>query len=54
MLFMVIESFRDILMYGRWPDFGPLLAVGVGSLLLLGVGVALLRRFDRVYPKRLP
>ncbi len=49
----LLEAFRDVLMYQRWPDFGALGAVALASLLLTTAGAAVLHRFDRVYPRSL-
>jgi len=47
----IINSYRDILMYGRWPDFQALSVIAAGSLLLLAIGVALIHHNDYRYPK---
>lgn len=47
----ILDSYRDILMYGRWPDFQDLLVIAVGSSVLLLAGAALIRRNDYRYPK---
>jgi len=51
---IVIESYRDVLMEGQWPDFVGLGWVGLGSMGAMLVGVSVLGRYDREYPKRLP
>ncbi|MGH0034630.1 MAG: ABC transporter permease [Myxococcota bacterium] len=47
----LIESFRDVLMYQRWPSWSGLLGVLVASLVLASVGFSILGRYDRVYPR---
>ena len=49
----IIESFRDVLMYGRWPDWSGLGIIAFVSLLLGFVGLTILRRNDGVYEKYL-
>ena len=48
---IVIESYRDILMHGRWPSFDLLGMTVVGSLVLVAVGQFLINRNDLQYPK---
>ena len=47
----LIEAFRDILMYQQWPDFSSLAIISLLSLLVMGIAMYLLRRFEYVYPK---
>lgn len=47
----IIESYRVILLEGEWPAPLPLLSIALGALLFIGVGAALLGRFDRLYPR---
>lgn len=47
----IIEAYRDILMFGDWPDWAALLKVGVFALGALYVTQFLIRRFDHVYPR---
>jgi lipopolysaccharide transport system permease protein len=47
----IIHAWRDALLYGRWPDMTSLSLVLLFSLLLCGLGLFLLRRFDRLYPR---
>jgi lipopolysaccharide transport system permease protein len=49
----LIESHRDILMYGRWPSLTALLGVTLFSLVACWAGWAITRRYDRVYSKNL-
>ena len=48
---VLIESYRAVLLHGAWPHWDRLAAIVAVSLLLLGAGMALFRRFDHVYPK---
>ena len=47
----VLESARDILMRGQWPDWMLLAKAAVGSLLLLVVAIAVIHRLAPRYPK---
>lgn len=47
----LIQAYRDVLLLHRWPDMIHLAAVGILAVLTLSMGVAMLKRFDRVYPK---
>ncbi len=47
----MIESYRAVLVYGHWPDWGLVGYIFVGSLVCLAIAWYLLNRFDRVYPK---
>jgi len=47
----IIESYRDVLLYERWPDFGALALVAGVSLLIGGLGLWIMARFERVYPR---
>jgi lipopolysaccharide transport system permease protein len=50
----VIESYREVVMYGRWPDLPALAAVAVVAVCLNLVGLGILGRFDYVYPRLSP
>lgn len=50
---ILVEDFRNVLVQGISPDPVPLLMIAFGSLLTLGVGLLLLFRFDRIFPKRI-
>jgi lipopolysaccharide transport system permease protein len=47
----ILESARDILTRGQWPDWGLLLQAGAGSVLVLVVAVVLILRLAPRYPK---
>ncbi len=47
----IINGFRDVLMNGRWPDWVALAWVALFSLAVYAVAYAILRHFDRIYPK---
>jgi len=48
---VVIESYRDILLYDSWPAVGKLLMIGALGLLGCAAATVVVRRFDFVYPK---
>lgn len=50
---LMLQSFRDILMYDRWPPTIPLLIVTVLSLLAIYIGAFLISRFNQIYAKRI-
>lgn len=47
----LIESYRDVLIDHKWPDWGPLALIAVASCALSLPAMYLLTRYDRVYPK---
>lgn len=47
---VLLHEYREILLYGHWPDWGQLTSIGLFSLLLLTAGVALLHLYDRKLP----
>jgi homopolymeric O-antigen transport system permease protein len=47
----VFEGYRTVLMGGQWPNGSVLLWIGGGSLPVIALGVYLLHRFDRLYPR---
>jgi lipopolysaccharide transport system permease protein len=47
----LIKAYRDILVYGNWPDWGYLAGVFAFSALLFGCAFLLVRKFDRLYPR---
>lgn len=47
----IIEAYRDILMFGNWPDWAALLKVGAFALVSLYVAQFLIRKFDHIYPR---
>ena len=49
----VIRGFRAVLLEQQWPDWTALAGVVLFSLVVYGLALALLRRYDRVYPKLL-
>jgi len=48
---VIISAYRSVLLQGVWPDWGALLWVGVLGFLLILLGMRLIQRFDRTYPK---
>jgi ABC-type polysaccharide/polyol phosphate export permease len=50
-LFTILESYRDVIYYGRLPDFGLLAAVLGGSLILLVVGTMFFKRLEPAFAK---
>ncbi|HEX4299990.1 MAG TPA: ABC transporter permease [Gammaproteobacteria bacterium] len=49
----VIRAFRAVLLEKRWPDWMALGGVALFSLVVYGLALALMRRYDRIYPKLL-
>jgi lipopolysaccharide transport system permease protein len=49
----VIRAFRAVLLEKQWPDWSALAGVALFSLVVYALTLALLRRYDRVYPKLL-
>jgi len=49
----VIRAFRAVLLEKQWPDWGALAGVALFSVVVYSLTLALLRRYDRVYPKLL-
>lgn len=47
----VLESARDILMRGQWPDWGLLAQAGIGACVLLAIGTVFIVRLAPRYPK---
>lgn len=50
----IIEAYREIMMYGRWPDFGALGLVAVVAIILNLIGMRILSHYDYVYPRLSP
>ncbi len=48
---VLIESYRDVLLYARWPDWHALLTVGYESVAMFGLMLILLVKLDRYYPR---
>ncbi|HSN17655.1 MAG TPA: ABC transporter permease [Gammaproteobacteria bacterium] len=49
----VIRAFRTVLLEQRWPDWTALAGVTAFALATYGLALALLNRYDRIYPKLL-
>ena len=47
----LIEGYRDVLMYDRWPAWKPLAITMVISVVLFLIGRNLIRRFDHIYAR---
>jgi lipopolysaccharide transport system permease protein len=47
----ILESARDILMRGQWPDWQLLLQAGIGSLVILTIAVIMITQLAPRYPK---
>ena len=47
----MIEFYRDILIYDQWPDWAYLVKVVVFSLVVLYLGLFIINRFDKKYPR---
>lgn len=48
----IIEGFRAVLLYSKWPDWGYLGMVAALSFILIAVGVYINQRMDPIYAKR--
>jgi lipopolysaccharide transport system permease protein len=48
---IIIESYRNILMHGQWPEWAHLLYVFIISIFLGCLGRFIIKRFDFHYPK---
>ena len=48
---VLIDSYRTVLIQGQWPAALPLASIFAISLLGIGAAGAVLKRYDRVYPK---
>jgi lipopolysaccharide transport system permease protein len=48
---VVIESYREILLEGIWPDLARLAVIGAAASVVTLFAVSLVRRYDYVYPK---
>ncbi|MBL4820217.1 MAG: ABC transporter permease [Gammaproteobacteria bacterium] len=49
--FSLIECYRDVLINHQWPSLMPLFYMSVFSAVIFVIAAAILRRFDRVYPR---
>ena len=49
----IIDGFRDVLMYGRWPQWTDLFVVTSLSIGGIVIGLMLLSRFDLLFAKRI-
>lgn len=47
----LIESYRNVLMFGQWPEPGYLAGVAVLGCILIAWGAAMIAHFDYVYPR---
>jgi len=50
----LLESYRDILLYNAWPDWGRVTVIAVLSAIFLFFITRIIFRLDKVYPKVLP
>jgi lipopolysaccharide transport system permease protein len=49
----IIRAFRTVLLQRQWPDWTALGGVAAFALLVYGLALMLLKRYDRIYPKLL-
>jgi lipopolysaccharide transport system permease protein len=49
-MYWLIDSYRSVLMYGAWPDWGLLLRFTVAALIVLGIGTRFLALHRRRFP----
>ena len=50
----LLESYRDILLYDTWPDWGRIATIAVLSTIFLLITTRTILKLDKVYPKILP
>ena len=48
---VLIESYRDILLYARWPNWEALLTVACEAVVMFGLMLVLIVKLDRYYPR---
>ena len=53
-MFALIESYRSILLQGRWPSWNTLLLILLSSIVCILLALLLMRKLDRLFPKVLP
>lgn len=51
---VLIESYRDILLYQKWPSILPLIRVMAMGVIFLALGIWILRRLDGKFAKVMP
>lgn len=47
----LIKSYRDILMYDKWPDWTYLGYLAIAGIILLFISAVVLRKLDHIYPR---
>lgn len=47
----LIEEYRSVLLTGSWPDWSSLAIISGVSLVVIAIAVAIMTRYNRVYPK---
>jgi lipopolysaccharide transport system permease protein len=47
----LVKNYREILMYGNWPDWLYLGYIALAGVLLLFLAILLLKSLDHVYPR---
>jgi lipopolysaccharide transport system permease protein len=47
----LITDYRNVMIYQKWPVMENLFSISVASIVILSIGVVLLKRFDRYYPR---
>jgi lipopolysaccharide transport system permease protein len=48
---VIVESYRDILMYNHWPNGLALFIISIVSIVGIWLGTLLIARFEYIYPK---
>jgi len=48
---VIVESYRDILMYNNWPNGLALFIISIVSMVGIWLGTLLIARFEYIYPK---
>ncbi|WP_051294989.1 ABC transporter permease [Maridesulfovibrio bastinii] len=47
----LIKAYREVLMFGRWPDWTYLFYITVAGLVILGISFVIIFKLDHVYPR---
>ena len=47
----IIEAYRDVMLYSKWPSLTSLSIVAGVSALMIAMGAWIIHRFERVYPR---
>lgn len=48
---VIIKAYRDILIYGEWPNWGHMIYVISISIVLLAIALWIISRYQKIYPR---